>query len=119
MTAPLQALFGSAAFSSGPFDPTSRYNGIPLATRQTPSGPIVYVTRRFLPAYAGPAALQTHTVVQGERLDTIAARYLGDPTQFWRVCDANDTLRPADLSAAPGTALNIPVARGIVGAQSA
>jgi nucleoid-associated protein YgaU len=119
MTAPLQALFGSAAFSSGPFDPTSRYNGIPLATLQTPGGPIVYVTRRFLPANAQPAAPQTHTVVQGERLDTIAARYLGDATQFWRICDTNDALRPADLTAAPGTALNIPVARGIVGAQGA
>ena len=119
MTAPLQALFGSASFSSGPFDPTSRYSDIPLGTLQTPRGPIVYVTRRFLPSNAQAGALQTHTVMQSERLDTIAARYLGDPRQFWRVCDANDVLRPGDLTAVPGTALNIPVARGIVGAQGA
>jgi hypothetical protein len=41
--------------------------------------------------------LVEHTVVQGERLDNITARYLGDPTQFWQVCDANGVLEPAEL----------------------
>ena len=34
------------------------------------------------------------TVVQGDRLDTITTRTLGDPLQFWRICDANDTYEP-------------------------
>ncbi|HZT57821.1 MAG TPA: LysM domain-containing protein, partial [Pyrinomonadaceae bacterium] len=38
-----------------------------------------------------------HTVTQGERLDQIAAQYLGDPEQFWRICDANGALRPEEL----------------------
>ena len=28
--------------------------------------------------------------MQGERLDNVAAQYLGDPTLFWRLCDANN-----------------------------
>ncbi len=114
MIAQLQALFGLPSPSAGAFDPTSRYSGIALATLQTPGGPIVYVTRRFLPRSEQLGAEQYHTVTQGERLDTIAAQYLGDPTQFWRVCDANDALRPEDLTASPGTALRIPAAQGIV-----
>jgi hypothetical protein len=38
-----------------------------------------------------------HTVTQGERLDHLTARYLGDPTLFWRVCDANGALHPLEL----------------------
>jgi hypothetical protein len=45
-------------------------------------------------------------VAQGDRLDTITARYLGDPTQFWRICDANDTLRPDELEE-PGRTVRI------------
>jgi hypothetical protein len=27
----------------------------------------------------------------------VTARYLGDPTQFWRLCDANGVLHPVEL----------------------
>ena len=37
-------------------------------------------------------------MAQGDRLDLITARTLGDPEQFWRVCDANDALDPAELT---------------------
>lgn len=30
-----------------------------------------------------------HVVAQGERLDQIAYRYYGEPTVWWRICDAN------------------------------
>ena len=36
-------------------------------------------------------------VTEGDRLDNITARFLGDPTQFWRVCDANLALLPDEL----------------------
>jgi hypothetical protein len=49
------------------------------------------------------------TVIQGDRLDLITARTLGDPEQFWRVCDANDAMNPPDLTAQPGTAVRVPV----------
>jgi hypothetical protein len=50
-------------------------------------------------------------VVQGDRLDLIAARTLGDSEQFWRVCDANDAMDPHELTAEPGRAVRVPVPR--------
>jgi hypothetical protein len=84
------------------FEPTSRYARIDDATLTVldDSGRpcvIVYKRRRFVPAGEGSTTLVEHTVVQGERLDNITARYLGDPTQFWQVCDANGVLEPAEL----------------------
>ena len=101
------------------FEPSSRYAGLPVAELTVP-GPdgephtVRYVTRRFVPPPAG-TPLVTHVVTQGERLDTIAARYLADPTQFWRLCDANSALRPDELVETPGRVLVIAVA-GIGGA---
>ena len=37
----------------------------------------------------------------GERLDLIAARFLADPTWFWKLCDANNTPVPDALAARP------------------
>ena len=48
-------------------------------------------------------------VGQGDRLDLITARTLGDPEQFWRVCDANDAMDPRELTAETGRALRVPV----------
>jgi len=84
------------------FEPTSRYVRIADATLTVldDSGRprvIVYKRRRFIPAGEGSTTLVEHTVAQGERLDNITARYLGDPTQFWQVCDANGVLDPAEL----------------------
>src|SRR5881398_672606 len=84
------------------FAPTSRYANLPVAQLVVldPDGrprTIRYVARRFVPQDTGTTALVVHRVVQGERLDNITARYLGDPTQFWRICDANLVLRPDEL----------------------
>jgi hypothetical protein len=48
-----------------------------------------------------------HTVVQGERLDHIAAARLGDPEVFWQICDANAAMQPEELTATPGRRLRI------------
>lgn len=119
MNAQLQALLGFASASPSAFGPTSRYNGIAVATLQTAAGPVAYVTRRFLPSASQVGTVQDHTVSQGERLDTIAAAYLGDPTAFWQICDANDALRPGALTATPGTILRIPAGTGIAGTTRA
>jgi len=97
------------------FDPNSRYSNVENATlniiqedglvRQ-----IRYTRRRFLPAGAGMATLVEHTVTEGERLDNITARYLGDPTQFWRVCDANGVFRPEELTEEIGRTIRIALA---------
>ncbi len=49
------------------------------------------------------------SVTAGERLDIITAHTLSDPQQYWRVCDVNDTMNPADLTAEPYQALRMPV----------
>ena len=42
-------------------------------------------------------------MVQGDRLDNITAKYLGDPEQFWRMCDANGAMRPEELTETIGS----------------
>ncbi len=86
------------------FEPNSRYSAVEAATLEVMDVEgklrrIAYKRRRFIPASAGQSELLEHTVIQGERLDNLTARYLGDPTQFWRVCDANLVLHPAELEA--------------------
>jgi hypothetical protein len=84
------------------FDPTSRYYGLETATLSAtdPDGlprTIAYVRRRFVPQPADATRIVEHTFAAGERLDRVTARYLGEPTQFWQVCDANLVLRPEEL----------------------
>ncbi|WP_054032069.1 hypothetical protein [Desulfatitalea tepidiphila] len=100
------------------FPPTSRYHGIETATLETDGGPqgafqILYLRRRFVPSPERFALLQEHAVEAGDRLDNITARYLGDPLQFWRVCDANNAMNPFDLTAAVGRRLRITLPEGL------
>ncbi len=92
------------------FDPTSRYAKIPTAAGVDSNGrEIAYVRRRFLPRPRDLPLLAQVTVVQGDRLDRIAANTLGDPEQFWRACDASNALNPDDLTAQAGGTVEIPV----------
>ena len=98
------------------FSPTSRYYYIETTTLETADGKIVaYLRRRFVPSPERFALLREHTVKEGERLDNITAHYLGDPEQFWRVCDANGAMRPEELTETPGTNLRITFPEGIPG----
>jgi hypothetical protein len=117
----LQALLQPGAVATQRFPPTSRYHGIGTATLETSDGrTIVYLRRRLVPPPERFETLQEHTVAQGERLDLIAARYLGDPEQSWRLCDANGAVRPAELEE-PGRRVRITLPEGIpgVGGQDA
>jgi hypothetical protein len=102
------------------FPPTSRYALTPTMTFVRADGSMVtYLKRRFVPAPENLALLQWHQVVQGERLDNIAAKYLGDPEQFWRLCDANRALRPQELTETIGEKLRITLPEGIPGVPHA
>ena len=84
------------------FDSTSRYFSLPTTTITVPdpddgTREVRYVKRRIIPSGESMTTLVEHTFVEGERLDLITARYLGDPTQFWRVCDANNVVQPEEL----------------------
>jgi hypothetical protein len=92
------------------FDPKSRYYNLGTGTYVNADGQIIsYVRRRFLPQGETMPLLVEVTVVQGDRLDLIAARTLGDPEQFWRICDANNATDPLELMVQPGVKLRIPV----------
>jgi hypothetical protein len=102
------------------FSPTSRYYGIETTTLETPGGKIViYLRRRFVPSPERFALLQEHSVKQDERLDNITAQYLGDPEQFWRVCDGNGAMRPEELTETIGRRLRITLPEGIPGIPNA
>jgi hypothetical protein len=62
------------------FPVTSRYYNIEVATFDLPDGrTVAYLRRRFLPDGTKAVVLAEHTVAQGDRLDNVTARYLGDP----------------------------------------
>ena len=95
------------------FEPASRYAKIETATLERPDGrTVAYVRRRFLPRGATLPLLAEVTVNQGDRLDVVTAATLGDPEQFWRICDANDAMHPDDLTPVPGRRLRIAAPQG-------
>jgi hypothetical protein len=101
------------------FPPSSRYHGIETAKLEGPGGTaVVYLRRRFVPQPDRFSVLGEHPVVDGERLDHIAARRLGDPELFWRICDANRALRPDDLLEI-GRRLIITLPEGVAGPSNA
>jgi hypothetical protein len=102
------------------FSIISRYYNIEQVKHETPGGrKIVYLRRRFVPPADRFELLQEHSVAEGERLDNITANYLGDPEQFWRVCDANNATRPDELTETIGRRLRITLPEGIPGNRNA
>jgi hypothetical protein len=92
------------------FAHTSRYYALDTAALVAPDGRVLaYKRRRFLPPGDELPLLVEVTVTEGDRLDLITARTLGDPEQFWRVADANNALDPFEMTATPGRTLRVPV----------
>jgi hypothetical protein len=116
MTDPVQAMLAQTSLARNLFPSTSRYYGIATATIVGANGtPVAYLRRRFVPSPDSFQLLQTCTVTQGKRLDTIAAQYLGDPESFWQIADANGAMRPEDLLTPLGRTLRITLPQGITG----
>jgi hypothetical protein len=95
---------------------TSRYDRLEIGTATVPDGEggareVRYWRRRALPPPGATAPLALHSVSAQDRLDLVTARYLGDPTAFWQVADANAALDPDELVGpeAEGTLLVIPL----------
>ena len=118
----LDAILAGASASSnrGMFSPDSRYANVGITTIDVPipgtseRRTLVYLRRRFLPDPKRFAVLRTHTVTDGERLDHIAARELGDPLAFWKICDANRLMQPLDLPAGSvGKRWCVPLPEGV------
>ena len=115
-TDPVQAMLAQTSLQKNLFVATSRYYGIDTETLTTADGKtIIYLKRRFVPSPDRFQLLQLHTVVQGERLDNIAAKFLGDPELFWRLADANGAMKPEDLVVTVGRTLRITLPQGVTG----
>ena len=101
------------------FSPSSRYARVEVAKLELVDETILYVRRRFLPQPESLAVVGWHTVTDGERLDHIAARFLDDPELFWRLCDANRAMQPAELTESAGRRLAITLPEGVPGIPNA
>lgn len=100
------------------FPPGSRYHGIGVTEMTNVNGERVpYLRRRFVPPSSAFELLEEHRVVQGERLDQIAAQRFGDPQMYWMICDANDALRPEELIETVGKTLRITLPAGVPGVR--
>ena len=113
----VQALLQFTGLKASLFPLNSRYRGIDTATLRSAGQAIVYVRRRFVPAPNPSAPIQSRTIKQGERLDNLAAQYLGDPELFWRLCDANGAMRPEELEQT-GFVLRIALPQGLPGSSN-
>lgn len=92
------------------FRPSSRYASIPDAVYHSPDGQqIRYKRRRFLPQSDHHPAAQTVRAEDHMRLDQVADEALGDPRQYWRICDANAAMHPLDMMAGSGRLLRVSV----------
>ena len=87
----------------------SRYAKVPEASITDASGRVIqYKTTRFIP---DTPATVGHRVMAGERLDHIAWQHYRDAERYWRICDANGALWPADLLD-DGRIIQVPPAEG-------
>jgi hypothetical protein len=92
------------------FFPGSRYANLDTYTVRLSDGSTTPVTK--LPSPRSPLVLGYRRRGTEERLDHIAARFLADPTAFWRICDANGALSPDSLAACDLVGAPIDALRG-------
>lgn len=113
MSNPLQLILQQAGLRQNYFAPGSRYFDLETDVYQAEDGrEITYVKRRFIGQPDQFPLLQEHSVSEGERMDHIAAKYLNDPEQFWRICDANAAMDPHELTDNLGTIIRITLPEG-------
>lgn|SRR5215813_11115484 len=114
MDSALATLVKSAAGTGGPTKQSSRYYGSAIETFTTADGTdVTYLQRRIIPQPAIYTSLLDYIVVDGDRLDNLAAKYLGDPLLFWMICDANGATDPDELTAQVGRTIKIPIASAV------
>jgi len=120
MNDPLESIFSHVSLKTNAFPAASRYHGIETAAYNKPDGETInYIRRRFIPPAERFSLLLEHTVSQGQRVDNITSDYLGDPEQFWRICDSNNVLHPDEITEITGRRIRITLPEGIPGINHA
>jgi hypothetical protein len=118
MNYPLAAMARLGVVPPVTFPTDSRYYGFSVLQYTAPDGQMIpYLSRRIVPQSGAPnyATINRYTIVEGDRLDLIAAKYLGDPLMAWLICDANGAMKPHDLVKTPGVVLSITTPQGVPG----
>ncbi len=101
---------------NNPFEPSSRYYGLPIRSRTLPDGTVQsFVSRRIIPALERYQAADRYRTLGGDRIDFVAAATLGDPELYWRICDANGDADPANAASPVGRLLVIPLPLEVAG----
>ena len=114
MDSALESLIKSAAGTGAPTKPSSRYYGSSVETFTGADGvQVAYLGRRIIPQPDIYAVTQDYGVVDGDRLDNLASKYLGDPLLYWMICDANGGVDPDELTAQTGQTIKIPIASAV------
>jgi nucleoid-associated protein YgaU len=116
MDTALQAMVRAAAGTGAPPNPSSRYYGYSVEFFMRPDGTqVAYLKRRIVPQADIYSSVQSYVVVDGDRLDNLATKFLGDPLLFWIIADANTESDPDELTSAAqvGRAIQIPLPSGI------
>jgi hypothetical protein len=90
------------------FTSNSRYAAAGTYQVTLPDGAVVTVTRIPRPSAGKPVGF--HRRDQGEQLDVVAYRFLGNATGVWTLCDANNAMSPDALAA--HALIGIPDRRG-------
>lgn len=109
LEAPSEAARHSSQHSGGTYLSDSAAGG--FVTQEARH--VRYLRRRFVPHPESFSTLGEHTVVQGERPDHVAAAELGDSELYWRLCDANGVLHPAELTAETACRLRVTLPEGV------
>jgi hypothetical protein len=110
----LASLVTAAAGTGAPTLPSSRYYGSPTVSYMLPDGTqVMYLARRILPQASIYPLSRSYAVIDGDRLDNLAARFLGDPLLYWMICDANSNMDPDALTAQVGRSIQIPLSSSI------
>jgi len=110
----IQSMVLGAAGTGAPTNPSSRYYGFTVEFFTRADGlQVAYLQRRIIPQPDIYTSLQNYAIVDGDRLDNLAYKFLGDPLLYWMICDANAATDPDELTAVPGRTIQIPLASGI------
>jgi hypothetical protein len=83
----------------------SRYAATPTHTVLGADGRLVtLLVPRTLPATPG----DDHVVQAHDQLDALAEQRWRDATRYWHIADANTALRAGELTAEPGSTIQLP-----------
>ena len=78
------------------FTEKSRYRNAETYLMKDRRGRVVTVVS--VPLAQPQAFLGFHKLLDGQRIDHLAARYTADDTGFWRIADANDAMLPESIA---------------------